>query len=71
MLRERRKKGAESKKRADAHAKRSSAAVAFSKKSQRRLKVLINTDEMGQGLVAWLCHKDDLWHSQAHHLAGE
>ena len=63
--------GAKSKKRAVAYAKRTSAQEQRRKKSQRCLKVPIGTDELGQDLVAWLCHQDDLWHSQAHHLAGE
>jgi len=28
-------------------------------------------DEMSEDLVGWLCHKFDLWHSLAHHLANE
>jgi len=40
-------------------------------KLKRFWKAPIGTDEMSQDLVAWLCHEDDLWHSQAHHLAGE
>eukprot|EP01050_Picozoa_sp_SAG11_P033500 SAG11_NODE_11405_length_762_cov_41.496229_1_plen_87_part_00 len=66
-----RRRGLESKKRVVAYAKRSSAQAQRRKKSQRCLKVPIGTNELGQDLVAWLCHKDDLWHSQAHHLAGE
>ena len=63
--------GAKSKKRAVAYAKRTTAQEQRRKKSQRYLREPIGSDETIQDLVAWLCHKDVLWHSQAHHLAGE
>ena len=63
--------GAKSKKRAVAYAKRTTAQEQRRKKSQRCLREPIDSDETIQDLVAWLCHKDVVWHSQAHHLAGE
>ena len=39
--------------------------------SQSGLRGPIGPDEMIEDLISWLCRKDDLWHSQARHLADE